>query len=131
MSDPAKPNRPPDDPQPGPPPEEPPVREPEPERLPDEVPNPSPDETPQPPIHAGGAERSRPDEDPAEGSRDVVENELARRQRPEKDAEGQFAEGKRRSDNSGVSSADPRVISGKENGDATFPITEKKDRKSD
>jgi hypothetical protein len=40
--------------------------------------------------------------------------------KPENDAKGQLARPKRRSDNDGVASANPRVISGKEDGDATF-----------
>ncbi|VVT25690.1 hypothetical protein [Rhizobium sp. EC-SD404] len=39
-----------------------------------------------------------------------------------KEISGQFAKGKSRSDNNGVASADPRVFSGKDEGDATFPI---------
>lgn len=45
---------------------------------------------------------------------------------PKKDAKGQFARSKANRSNSGVSSADPRVISGKKSGDATFPL--KQDR---
>jgi hypothetical protein len=41
---------------------------------------------------------------------------------PKKDAKGQFASSKADGSNSGVSSADPRVISGKKSGDATFPV---------
>lgn len=41
---------------------------------------------------------------------------------PEKDAKGQFASSKADGSNNGVSSADPRVISGKKSGDATFPV---------
>jgi hypothetical protein len=40
--------------------------------------------------------------------------------RPQADAKGSFAKGKTKSGNDGVSSANPRVISGKEDGDATF-----------
>lgn len=40
----------------------------------------------------------------------------------EADARGQFKISHEGSHNSGVISADPRVISGKESGDATFPI---------
>jgi hypothetical protein len=39
-----------------------------------------------------------------------------------KEISGQFAKGKRHSDNNGVASADPRVFSGKEEGDATWPL---------
>lgn len=47
---------------------------------------------------------------------------------PEKDAKGQFAGSKADASNSGVSSADPRVISGKECGDATFPVKQDRSR---
>lgn len=40
----------------------------------------------------------------------------------ERDAEGQFAGAKKGSTNDGVASADPRVLSGKESGDATWPL---------
>jgi hypothetical protein len=40
----------------------------------------------------------------------------------DKEISGQFAKGKRHSDNNGVASADPRVFSGKEEGDATWPL---------
>lgn len=36
------------------------------------------------------------------------------------DAKGSFAKGKTKSDNDGVASANPRVLSGKKDGDATF-----------
>ncbi|MEP7453502.1 hypothetical protein [Phyllobacterium sp. SB3] len=40
--------------------------------------------------------------------------------KPQTDAKGSFAKGKTNSGNDGVSSANPRVISGKKDGDATF-----------
>ncbi|TGQ50714.1 hypothetical protein EN836_27915 [Mesorhizobium sp. M1C.F.Ca.ET.193.01.1.1] len=45
---------------------------------------------------------------------------------PECDAEAQFEKRHKGAKNDGVVSADPRVISGKKDGDATFPI--KKDK---
>ncbi|KAA0970786.1 hypothetical protein FPY71_09935 [Aureimonas fodinaquatilis] len=44
------------------------------------------------------------------------------RKGPKDDAEGQFVGTQHGGDNDGVISADPRVISGKKDGDATFPI---------
>lgn len=40
----------------------------------------------------------------------------------EKDAQGQSEQNHKGGSNDGVSSADPRVISGKDDGDATFPL---------
>jgi hypothetical protein len=50
--------------------------------------------------------------------------ELASRPKagPEKDARGQSEKHHKGGDNDGVSSANPRVISGDESGDATFPF---------
>lgn len=45
---------------------------------------------------------------------------------PEKDAQGQSESNHKGGSNDGVSSADPRVISGKEDGDATFPLDQDK-----
>lgn len=41
---------------------------------------------------------------------------------PETDAEGQSETNHKGGSNDGVSSADPRVISGKKDGDATWPL---------
>lgn len=60
-------------------------------------------------------------EDPAEGARDTVEREL-QRQEPERDAEGQSETSHKGGSNDGASSAGPRVVSGEESGDATFPL---------
>jgi hypothetical protein len=45
---------------------------------------------------------------------------------PEADAKWQSESNHKGGSNDGVSSADPRVLSGKEDGDATFPIKQKK-----
>lgn len=45
---------------------------------------------------------------------------------PEARAKGQFAKSKADSTNDGVSSADPEVITGKKDGDATFPLKQDK-----
>lgn len=48
------------------------------------------------------------------------------RPNPENDAKGQFAKSKADGSNDGVSSADPKVITGKKGGDATFPLKQDK-----
>ena len=84
------------------------------------------------------ANRNRPEEDPAEGSRAIVERELDRagesadrgnavKNPAEQDARVQFARTEKGNKNKGVSSADPRVLSGKESGDATWPLKQGKD----
>lgn len=78
------------------------------------------------------ANRNRPEEDPAEGSRATVERELDRaagrgKTSAEHDAGGQFARTRKGLENEGVASADPRVLSGKESGDATWPLKQGKD----
>ena len=45
---------------------------------------------------------------------------------PENDAKGQFAKSNADGSNDGVSSADPKVITGKKGGDATFPLKQDK-----
>ncbi|WP_181180153.1 hypothetical protein [Mesorhizobium sp. B2-1-3A] len=45
---------------------------------------------------------------------------------PEPDASGQYAKSEADASNDGVSSADPRVLSGKKSGDATFPLKQDK-----
>ncbi|UVK38635.1 hypothetical protein LHFGNBLO_005827 [Mesorhizobium sp. AR10] len=45
---------------------------------------------------------------------------------PEADAEGQSEKNHKGSTNDGVSSANPRVLSGEDDGDATFPLKRKK-----
>jgi hypothetical protein len=78
-----------------------------------------------------------PEQDPVEGSRKTVQRALNQSEKstnhgeggtssPEADARGQFAKSKAGANNDGVSSADPRVLSGKENGDATFPLKQDK-----
>ena len=49
-----------------------------------------------------------------------------RNPKPEADAKGQYAKSRADGTNDGVSSADPRVISGKKSGDATFPLKQDK-----
>ncbi len=51
-------------------------------------------------------------------------DELASRPKsgPEKDARGQSEKNHKGGSNDGVSSANPRVLSGNESGDATFPF---------
>jgi hypothetical protein len=71
----------------------------------------------------------RPDKDPAEGSRSVVDRELKRssgKPGPEADAKGQSEKNHKGGTSDGVSSANPRVISGNDDGDATFPYKRKK-----
>lgn len=61
----------------------------------------------------------------ARGAPDAVGRELKRsdaKTGPEQDAKGQSEKDHKGGANNGVSSADPRVISGKENGDATWPL---------
>ena len=56
-----------------------------------------------------------------------------RKKSPESDAKGQFAKTRHGGDNDGVSSANPRVLSGKKDGDATFKsdaIQNEKDRRA-
>jgi hypothetical protein len=71
----------------------------------------------------------RLDKDPAEGSRSVVDRELKRssgKPGPEADAKGQSEKNHKGGTSDGVSSANPRVISGNDDGDATFPYERKK-----
>jgi hypothetical protein len=70
-----------------------------------------------------------PDKDPAEGNRSVVDRELKRssgKPGPEADATGQSEKNHKGGTSDGVSSANPRVISGNDDGDATFPYERKK-----
>jgi len=46
--------------------------------------------------------------------------------KPEADAKGQFAKKNKGGMNDGVASADPKVLSGKKDGDATFPLKQGK-----
>lgn len=48
---------------------------------------------------------------------------------PEKDAKGQFVRTRHGADNDGVLSANPRVLSGKKDGDATFKADAKENEK--
>ena len=56
------------------------------------------------------------------GKRIAGHSEGKRIRRTEADAEPQEVRGRHGRRNSGVSSAEPRVISGKGDGDATFPL---------
>lgn len=70
------------------------------------------------------AEDKRLNQEPAEGSREVIERELARSKESDvvkSDAAGQLAQTQHGSGNDGLVSADPRVLSEKD-GDATFPV---------
>jgi hypothetical protein len=71
----------------------------------------------------------RLNKDLAEGSRSVVDRELKRssdKPGPEADAKGQSEKNHKGGTSDGVSSANPRVISGNDDGDATFPYKRKK-----
>jgi len=80
------------------------------------------------------ANNNHPEQDPAEGSRETVERALQQSEKGTNhgeggkssglkgDAKGQGVRTKHGADNDGVSSADPRAISGKEDGDATWPL---------
>ena len=71
----------------------------------------------------------RLDNDPAEGSRSALDRELKRssgKAGPEADAKGQSEKNHKGGTSDGVSSANPRVISGNDDGDATFPYERKK-----
>ena len=77
------------------------------------------------------SDKSRPDENPAEGSRSAIERVLKRssgRPGPEADARGQSEKNHEGGTNDGVASANPRVLSGGDDGDATFPLKRKKER---
>lgn len=52
--------------------------------------------------------------------------EPVRKPGPEADAQGQSEKNHKGGSNDGVSSADPRVISGSEDGDATLPLKQDK-----
>ncbi|MER9420526.1 hypothetical protein NKI95_32235 [Mesorhizobium sp. M0306] len=54
------------------------------------------------------------------------EKELAGKPQPEADARGQSEKNHKGGTNDGVSSANPRVLSGEDDGDATFPHERKK-----
>jgi hypothetical protein len=78
-------------------------------------------------------EKRHPEQDPA-GSRKTVERQLDQPEKStnhgeggkksgiERDAEGQFAKAQNGRDNNGISSAAPRVVTGDEGGDATWPV---------
>ncbi|MGX9121043.1 hypothetical protein ACWTU6_31345 [Mesorhizobium sp. BHbsci] len=75
------------------------------------------------------SKKNRLDNDPAEGSRSVVDRALQRssgKPGPEEDAWGQSEKNHKGGTSDGVSSANPRVISGNDDGDATFPYKRKK-----
>lgn len=48
--------------------------------------------------------------------------------REKKDARGQFARSEQGAENDGVLSANPRVVSGKSDGDATFSTAKEKEK---
>ncbi|MER8476027.1 hypothetical protein [Mesorhizobium sp. M1163] len=54
------------------------------------------------------------------------EKELAGKPTPEADARGQSEKNHKGGTNDGVSSANPRVLSGEDDGNATFPYERKK-----
>jgi hypothetical protein len=75
------------------------------------------------------SKKPRLDKDPAEGSRSVVDRELKRssgKSGPEADAKGQSEKNHKGGTSDGVSSANPRALSGNDDGDATFPYKRKK-----
>ena len=51
---------------------------------------------------------------------------ISKKSDPEKDAEGQSERNHQGGSNSGVASANPRVLSGQKDGDATFPMKKKR-----
>lgn len=55
--------------------------------------------------------------------------EKSKKPDPKKDAKGAFARTRHGAGNDGVSSANPRVLSGKEDGDATFKSDGKENRR--
>jgi hypothetical protein len=57
----------------------------------------------------------------------MPETSSAKNANPEQDAEGQSEDHHSGGENDGVSSANPRVLSGNDDGDATFPFKKKKD----
>ncbi len=63
----------------------------------------------------------------AQGTRSEGETTL---DQVERDAAPQFAKTRRGSRNSGMASAEPRVISGDEGGDATFPLKQNRGKRS-
>lgn len=75
------------------------------------------------------SKKNRLGKDPAEDSRSVVDRELKRssaKPGPEADAKGQSEKNHKGGTSNGVSSANPRVISGNDDGEATFPYKRKK-----
>jgi hypothetical protein len=75
------------------------------------------------------SKKNRLDKEPAEGSRSVVDRELRRssaKPGPEADTKGQSEKNHKGGTSDGVSSANPRVVSGNDDGDATFPYKRKK-----
>jgi hypothetical protein len=52
--------------------------------------------------------------------------DIAKKDKVRSDAKGQFAKSNADRTNDGVSSANPRVLSGQQDGDATFPLKRKK-----
>ncbi|TJX03026.1 MAG: hypothetical protein E5X43_06555 [Mesorhizobium sp.] len=75
------------------------------------------------------SKKNRLDKEPAEGSRSVVDRELRRssaKPGPEADTKDQSEKNHKGGTSNGVSSANPRVVSGNDDGDATFPYKRKK-----
>ena len=75
-----------------------------------------------------------PEQNPAEGSRAALDRTLQQSEkgtnhgegnRPQSDAKGQLVHTKAGANNNGLSSAEPRVISGDESGDATWPLKQR------
>jgi len=81
---------------------------------------------------------NHPEQDPVEGSRETIDRALQQAEKGTNhgeggksgglkgDAKGQGVRTKHGATNDGVSSADPRVISGNEDGDATWPLDQSK-----
>jgi hypothetical protein len=84
------------------------------------------------------ANNNRLDQEPAEGSRETIDRALRQSEKGTNhgeggkstglkgDAKGQGVRTKHGATNDGVSSADPRALSGKEDGDATWPLEQGK-----
>lgn len=61
--------------------------------------------------------------------RNIALTEKSDKSDPKKDAEGQFAKTRHGAKNDGISSANPRIMSGKEDGDATFKSNAKENER--
>ena len=71
--------------------------------------------------------------DPAEGSPKHIDKQVKHhgtgKEDVERDAEGQFVRSRHGGGNDGMASANPRPLSGKKDGDATFPVGKEDKRK--